>query len=300
MTTYDCVIVGGGPAGLTAGIYLARAGLKALILEKETIGGQIASAPSVQNYPGFSEISGAELANNMYTQIEELGVELEIETVVGIQNGDEKKVVTEEAEYVAKTVIIATGAKHRQLGLDVQKKYLGNGVHYCVSCDGAFYKDKTVAVVGGANSAVGNALYLADIAAKVYLIYRGETLKCEKELEKKLREKSNIELLLNTTVKSFNGKETLESITINTQKQERELTLGGLFESIGMDAQTELVNDLLEKNAANYIVSTDCKTSIPGIFVAGDCREKDLRQLTTATADGSIAANYVIKYLKTK
>ena len=295
---HDVIIVGGGPAGMTAGIYLARAGIKTLILERETIGGQIAAAINVENYPGFLKITGPELSSNMYDQVINAGAEYEFENVINIHNGEIKKVVTEDNSYDCKAVIIATGSKYRKLGLDAEDKYVGNGVHFCTSCDGSFYKNKTVAVVGGANTAVSNALYLADIAKKVYLIYRGSELKSEKSLANELQKKQNVEILFNTTVENINGETSLESVDIKKGGTKEILKLDGLFESIGMDAQTELVDNLLTKNEANYIISDECLTNLEGIFVAGDCRVKDVRQLTTATSDGTIAATLAIKYLK--
>lgn len=295
---YDVIIVGGGPAGMTAGIYLGRAGLKTLILERETIGGQIAIAINVENYPGFMSISGPEIANNMYEQVLNAGVEYEFENVINIHNGEIKQVVTEDNSYETKSVIIATGSKYRKLGLDVEDKYIGKGVHFCTSCDAAFYKDKEVAVVGGANTAVSNALFLSDIASKVYLIYRGSELKSEKKLAKEIVKKKNVEIMYNTTVEHIIGEDHLESIDIKTGAMMSNLKIDALFESIGMDAQTELVDNLLKKNNENYIISDDCTTDIEGIFVAGDCREKDVRQLTTAASDGTIAAILATKYLQ--
>jgi len=295
---YDCIIIGGGPAGMTAGIYLARANFKTLILEKETIGGQISSATFVENYPGFVKISGSELSSNMYDQAIQAGAEYEIETVVGIHNEKIKKVMTDSGEYQAKTIIIATGSKYKRLGLDVEEKYIGNGVHFCVSCDGAFYKNKVVAVVGGGNTAVTNAISLSELATKVLVIHVLEEFTCEEVLKDKIKTISNVEVMFDSEVVSFNGEENLESITVKTKGKTKEIVVDGLFESVGMDAQTELVEDLLERSETNYIVSDNCLTKIEGIFVAGDCRDKEVRQLTTATADGSISAKHVMEYLR--
>ncbi len=297
---HDVIIVGGGPAGMTAGLYLARAGYKTLILEKETIGGQIAIAIDVENYPGILSIKGPDLANQMYEQVLNAGVKYEFENVVNIHNGDIKKVVTEDNSYDCKVVIIATGSKHRKLGLDAHDKYIGNGVHFCTSCDAAFYKDKVVAVVGGANTAVSNAIYLADIAKKVYLIYRRSELRSEKARINELLKKTNVEIMYNTTVENINGDKHLETIDIKSAGVTKNLKIDGLFEAIGMDAQTELVDNLLEKNESNYITSEDCTTNIEGIYVAGDCREKEVRQLTTACSDGTVAATLAIEYLQIK
>lgn len=293
---YDLIIVGAGPAGLTAGIYAARAGLKVKIFEKETIGGQISSSPLVQNYPGFVSISGAELSNNLYDQVDNLGVEIELEEVIKIEDGKIKKVITENDEFETKSIIISTGAKYKLLNLPNEKELIGNGIHFCTSCDGAFYKDKNVAVIGGANTAVTNAIYLSKICRKVYLIYRKDKLKCEKTLKNNLEKINNIEVLYNTNVTKINGSTTLESIELNNKET---LNIDGMFISIGMDAQTNLANKLLNLTDDNYIKTEDCVTNIEGIFVAGDCREKNVRQLATAINDGAIAATNVINYLKT-
>lgn len=291
---YDLIIIGAGPAGLTAGIYARRANLKTLILEKETIGGQIASSPLVENYPGFSSITGTELSNNFFEQAINLGVELEIEEVLKIEDGKIKKVITDSNTYETKTLIIASGAKHRRLGLDNEEKLIGKGVHFCASCDGAFYKDKDVAVVGGGNSAVQNAIYLSSICRNVYLIHRKDKLKAEYALVENLNSRENIEVLLNSTITKLVG-DPLEKVIIN---QDKELTVEGLFISIGLEPNTSIFNELIEKDNENYIISDDCLTNKEGIFVAGDCRTKQIRQVTTATNDGTIAANTAIKYLE--
>lgn len=291
---YDLIIIGAGPAGLTAGIYALRAGLKTLILEKETIGGQISSSPLVQNYPGFSSISGAELSNNLYEQVESLGGEVEIEEVLKINDGDIKTIVTDETTHQSKAVIIATGAKYRLIGLDKETDLIGKGIHFCTSCDGAFYKDKTVAVIGGANTAVTNAIYMANISSKVYLIYRGDKLKCEKALLKQLETMTNVEVIYNSNVTKILGDEELEAIEINHKDI---LNIDGMFESIGMSAQNDISKGILYLNDQNYIISSDCETNKKGIFVAGDCRDKKIRQLTTAVSDGAIAATAAIKYI---
>jgi len=291
---YDLIIIGAGPAGLTAGIYATRANLKTLILEKESIGGQIASSPLVENYPGLKSVSGAELANNFFEQALDLGIDFEIEEVLSIEDGNIKKVITDSNTYETKSIIIATGATHKRLGLENEEELIGNGIHFCASCDGAFYKDKTVAVIGGANSAVQNALYLSSLCQKVYLIYINEELQCEKTLIDRLKTKTNIELIPKTTITKYIGNP-LEKIILNNEK---ELEVDGLFISIGMDANTSLVNNLLNIDERNYIISDECLTNKKGIFVAGDCREKNIRQVTTATNDGTIAANLAIRYLE--
>lgn len=296
---YDVIIIGAGPAGLTAGIYLQRANLKTLILEKETIGGQISSSPKVENYPGFISISGSELSNNLYEQAIKLGAVIELEEALKIEDGITKKVITDSGTYECKAIIIATGAKYRNLNLPKETDLIGRGIHFCTTCDGAFYKEKTVAVIGGANTAVINAIYLSDICKKVYLIYRKGELRAEEELKKELNTKNNVEIIYNTVVTKLIGEDSLEKIEIDENGTKRSLELDGMFISAGMDASTEVATDILPKNKDNYIIADDCKTSKKGFFVAGDCCEKMVRQLTTATADGTIAATCAIDYLKT-
>lgn len=297
---YDCIIIGGGPAGLTAGIYLARANKKTLIIEKETIGGQIASSPLVQNYPGIMSITGAELANNLYEQVESLNVDIELEEVLEIVPGEIHKVITDYNTYTAKTIILATGSKYRLLNIENEDNLLGKGIHFCVSCDGAFYKNKIVAVIGGGNSAITNAIYLAGLAKKVYLIHRKNKFNCEDKLVNELNKLTNIEILFNSVVSKIIGNDNLEEIVVMQEDKERKITIDGLFISIGMDAQTEIANNILELNQNKYIITDECKSSIPSIFVAGDCREKKLRQLATAINDGAISATLAINYLNSE
>lgn len=292
---YDAIIIGCGPAGMTSAIYLARQNKKVLILEKETIGGQISSSPLVENYPGYISISGSELSNNMFDQVMNLGVDFELEEVTEIKDGEVKKVITTDNTYETKTVIIATGCKYKLLGLDNEINLIGKGIHFCVSCDGAFYKDKTVAVIGGGNSAVINAISLSEICKKVYVIQNLDELTSEKNLADKLKDKKNVEIIVSSVVSKINGEDSLESIEINNDKT---IELDGMFISIGMVPQNSFVKDLINLDKYNYVDSIDCKTNIPGIFVAGDLRTKPYRQVTTAVNDGTIAANLVIDYLK--
>jgi len=292
---YDVIIVGAGPAGITAGIYCQRANLKTIIFEKDAIGGQIASSPLVENFPGCKSISGAQLATNFYEQAEELGVQIEIEEVLEIIPGKINKVKTDFGEYESKVVIIATGSKYRLLGLDKEVDFIGKGIAFCTSCDGAFFKGKTIAVIGGGNSAVTNALYMANLCKKVYLIDICDHLICEKTLEDKLRSLSNVEIIQETGVKELLGDDELTGIKLTN---DRVLDIQGMFISIGMVAQTDIVKDVVTLNKQNYVDSHDCTTDKPGIFVAGDCRSKDIRQLTTAVADGTTAAINAIKYIE--
>ncbi|MBQ7140886.1 MAG: FAD-dependent oxidoreductase [Bacilli bacterium] len=290
---YDVIIVGCGPAGMTSAIYLARANKKVLILEKETIGGQMASSPLIENYPGYSSISGSDLATNMFEQLSNLGVEIELEEVIEIKDGKTKQVITDYNTYETKSVIVATGCKYRLLGLEKEEELIGKGIHFCVACDGAFYKDKTVAVIGGGNSAVINAITLSDICKKVYVIQNLEYLTAEEILIDKLNEKENIEIILNSVVTKINGEDELESIEVN----KKEMKIDGMFISIGLIPQSDVVKDILKVNKYGYIESVDGITDIEGIFVAGDCRDKKVRQVTVATSDGTIAATNAIEYL---
>jgi len=295
---YDVIVVGCGPAGLTAAIYCARANKKVLILEKETIGGQMASAPLIENYPGFISISGSELANNMYEQAINLGVDLELEEVLEInQENDLKIVITDSNKYETKALIISTGSKYRLLGLPNEENLIGNGIHFCVSCDGAFYKNKDVAIIGGGNSAVINACYLSELCKKVYVIQNLEKLTAEEILIDKLKKKTNVEVITNTFVKEIIGEDELEKIAINKNGNEEELIINGMFISIGLIPQSENFKNLLSVNDYGYILSNECITEIPGVFVAGDCRDKKVKQVTVAVSDGTIAAINAIEYL---
>jgi len=294
---YDIIIIGCGPAGMTSAIYAARSNKKVLILEKESIGGQMASAPLIENYPGFSSISGSELANNMFEQVSNLNVDFELEEVMEIVGGETKKVITDSNEYLTKSIIIATGSKYRLLGLDNEINLIGSGIHFCTACDGFFFKDKTVAIIGGGNSAIINAITMADISSKVYVIQNLPTLTCESALENSLKEKSNVEVIVNSTVKEIIGEDKLESIIISTNGKDTKIELDGMFVSIGLVPQSDFVKNTLKTNKYGYIESTNCVTDIPGIFVAGDCRDKAFRQVTISTSDGTVAATEAINYL---
>ncbi len=294
---YDSIIIGAGPAGMTAAIYLARANKKVLIIEKETIGGQISSSPLVENYPGYEGISGSVLANNMYNQVDKLGVDIELDEVTDIIPGELHTVKTLDNEFKTRTVIIATGVKYRLLGLENEIKLIGNGIHFCVSCDGAFYKGKHVAVVGGGNTGIINAIALADMCEKVYLIQDKDKLTGEKILQDKLKQKVNVEVITNSVVSKIIGDDKLEKIIIKNGKKENEIIVDGMFISIGLMPQSDFLKGIIDLDKFNYAVSFDTKTKIDGIFVAGDIRTKPFRQITTAVNDGTTSALYALEYL---
>lgn len=288
---YDVVIVGCGPAGLTAGLYLARANKKVVILEKETIGGQMSTSPLIENYPGYKAISGSELSNNMYEQATDAGCEIVIDEALKVEKN---RVIGEDGVYEGKVIILATGAKYRKLGIPKEEDFIGSGIHFCTACDGMFYKNKEVCVIGGANSAVVNALYLSDICKKVYLIYRKDKLKCEDVLLKQIENKENVEILYNSEVDSIIGEDEFEGIIL---KDGRELKLDGMFESIGMLPETKVASDLLDLEEDNYFKNDVTRTKYPNVFVIGDCISKKVRQVATAVNDGAIAATFAINYL---
>lgn len=297
---YDIVIIGAGPAGLTAAIYALREEKKVVILEKETIGGKITSSSKVENYPGFKSISGMDLANNLYEQVIDLGGEINIEEVLSIENGKVKKVITDENTYETKSIIIASGSKYKTLNLDNEEDLIGNGISFCTVCDGSFYKNKDVCVVGGANSALNSALYLSKICNKVYLIVRGPKLKGDKKVIDDVLSANNIEVLYNTTVSEYVlDSDELVAIEVNNNESKKRLNVEGVFLAIGQSPEIEYLNNLVKVDENNYIVASEnCMTNIDGIFVAGDVRKKDVRQLTTAVSDGTNAAINAINYLK--
>lgn len=292
---YDVIIIGGGPAGLTSALYLLRADKNVLILEKENIGGQITSSSKVANYPGFGEISGMELMNNLYNQVVNLGGEVVLEEALEID--DDNTVITDCGKYKAKAIILAVGSKNKVLGIEREDEFVGRGISFCVSCDGAFYQGKTVAVVGGGNSAISESLSLADICSKVYIIQKDDNLTCEEVLKEKLKVKDNIEIFYNSEVVSYLGDNDIKGIVVKTIDGEIKLDVEGIFLAIGLVPSTSFIADLLTLDKNNYILSDDTLTDKTGIFVAGDCRSKKYRQLTTAVSDGTVAALNAINYL---
>lgn len=297
---YDIVIVGAGPAGLTAAIYALREEKKVVILEKETIGGKITSSSKVENYPGFKSISGMDFANNLYEQVIDLGGEINIEEVLSIENGKVKKVITDENTYETKSIIIASGSKYKTLNLDNEEELIGNGISFCTVCDGSFYKNKNVCVVGGANSALNSVLYLSKLCNKVYLVVRGPKLKGDKKVIDNVLSLSNVEVLYNTTVNKYIlDNDELVGVEVKSNECEKRLDVEGVFLAIGQSPEIDYLNDLIMVDENNYVLaSEDCITNIDGIFVAGDVRKKEVRQLTTAVSDGTNAAINAINYLK--
>ncbi|MBO5364029.1 MAG: FAD-dependent oxidoreductase [Clostridia bacterium] len=291
-------MVGGGPAGLTAAVYAGRANKKALVLEKGTFGGQITSSPKVENIPGFSSVTGNEFAEKLLNQAMELDAEIECCEVEKILPGSPHKVVTDEGEFYAKTVVLATGTKHRLLGLSKEEELIGNGISFCAVCDGAFYEGKTVAVIGGGNSALQEALLLSETCSKVYVIQNLAVLTGEEKLQKALMQKENIELILGTVVEKLLGDTELTGITVLTGTERKEIPLDGMFVAIGLLPQNNNFADVINLDAQGYVNSgEDCITNVPGIFVAGDCRTKKIRQVATEASDGAVAALAAIDYL---
>ena len=296
---YDVIIVGAGPAGLTAGIYAKRASKSILILEGLSYGGQIINTPSIENYPGELNISGFDFATNLYNQAKELGVEIKIKKVLEIKdNTDYKEVVTSSDSFKASSVIIATGCTNRKLGLVNEDNLIGKGISYCATCDGNFYKGKTVAVVGGGNTALEDALFLSNIANKVYLIHRRDEFRGDAKTVSLLKEKINVEFVLNSNITKLIASDILTGIEINNNQ---EINIDGLFIAIGRIPENSFVKDLINLDESGYIKSNEkCHTNVDGIFVAGDNRTKELRQLVTATSDGAIAATEAVKYINNK
>ena len=296
---YDILIVGAGPAGLTAAIYGSRSQKRVLVLEANSYGGQIVNTLDIENYPVEEHISGFDFATRLYNQSKNLGVEIKFEKVIEIKDGSVKEVITTKNSYKCKAIILATGAENRKLGLSNEDELVGKGVSYCATCDGAFYKGRDVAVVGGGNTAIEDALYLCDVARTVYLIHRRDTFRAEESLVKKLKEKENIKFILNNTVTKLNASDRISGIEVTSNNGCIEtIDVDGLFIAIGRVPENQNFAKIINLDEAGYIIaSEDCHTNVDGIFVAGDNRVKSLRQLVTATSDGAVAATEAIKYI---
>ena len=298
---YDIIIIGGGPAGLSAAIYAARALKKALIIEEANFGGQITQALEVENYPGYEKISGMELGEKMYKQATQLGAESIYGTVTKITKEKEIfQITVGEKIYQSKVVIYGAGASPRKLGLEEESKYIGSGVSYCATCDGAFFKEKTVCVVGGGNTAVDDAIYLSNICKKVYLIHRRDAFRAEPIKVKLLKEHKNVEIITPANIKEIKGAGKVEEVIIHHGDKEEKLSVEGVFVAIGHVPNTALIKDLVPLNDNGYVITNhELETSLPGFYAVGDVREKLIRQVTTATSDGTIAAISACEYLET-
>lgn len=299
---YDIVIVGAGPAGLTAAVYARRAGKSVLILDKGAFGGQITFSPKVENYPGFESISGSQLADKMVEQVLSQGADVEVENVIEVKDGkDLKTVVTEDGnEFEAKAVILACGAKHRHLGLDGEERFIGDGISFCAVCDGAFYQNKTVALIGGGNSALQEAILLAETCKKVYVVQNLDFLTGEARLQEILKNRGNVEIITGTVVTEIADTEVFSAITVEKTAtgEKSTLSIDGMFVAIGLEPENGAFEALAELDTAGYFDSgEDCTTKTNGIFVAGDCRKKAVRQVATACSDGAIAAISACRYI---
>lgn len=293
------VIIGGGPAGITAAIYALRANKKVLIIEKEVIGGKIVSSPLIENYPGIIQTKGAELSESLYEQIKQLGGEIKFQEATGIlEKGERKEVITTKESYPCYTVVIATGTKYRKLGINKEEDFIGKGISFCAVCDGFFYREKLVAVVGGGNTAVANALELSNVCQKVYIFQILDHLTAEPILTEQLKNKENIEIWYQTSIRELIGKEKLTGVTVEKQGQKKTIEIDGLFLAIGQLPENDVAGKNIEKDKDGYIlVDVENSTNQKGIFAAGDCVSKQIRQLTTATSEGTIAALNAIMYI---
>lgn len=299
---YDMIIIGGGPAGYTAALYAARAGLDTLVVERLSAGGQMALTGDIDNYPGFPEgIDGFTLGMNMQTGAEKFGATTHYGEVVDIDlSGEIKTVKTDEDELYSKTVVIATGANPKMLGLDKETEFTGRGVHYCAHCDGRFYKDKTVLVVGGGNSAAADALYLSRLCKKVYLVHRRDKLKATQIYHQPLLKAENVEFIWDSVVTELITEDRVTGVTVKNLKTEKEskINCDGVFVSIGRAPATELLRGKIDIDAYGYIIADEStKTNIDGVYAVGDVRTKALRQVVTAVADGAVAVHCAEEYL---
>ena len=300
---YDIIIIGAGPAGLTSAIYAKRANKSVLVLEAKTYGGQIVNTACIDNYPALPHISGIEFATNLYNQTKDLGVDIKFEKVVDFELTNElKTVITTSNRYECKSIIIATGADKRKLGIDREEEFTGKGVSYCATCDGMFFKGKEVAVVGGGNTALEEAKYLSSICSKVYLIHRRDEFRGNESEVNLLKDLGNIEFVLNSNVTKLLGNNFLEGIEVtNKLGNAYNISVSALFVAVGQVPETTNIVGKINTDNNGYIIADEStRTNIDGIFVAGDVRTKDLRQLTTAVSDGAQAATMACKYVNSK
>ena len=298
----DIIIVGAGPAGLSAAIYARRAGMDTVLYEGEMYGGQIVNTPEVENYPAIAKISGFDFAQDLYNQAMNLGAVLEFDRVASIAKTDSGFEVTLDSgsKNTAKAVILAVGASNRHLGIAREDELLGKGISYCATCDGAFYKEKTVAVNGGGNTAVEDAIYLAGIVSKVYLIHRRNEFRADDVLVEAAKKLPNIEIVTPYSIESLLGEPKLSGVELTSKEDgsKKTIDVDGLFVAIGQEPKTADFKDLVTLAGGYVDAGENCKTNVEGIFVAGDCRTKKVRQLTTACSDGAVAALAAIDYIK--
>lgn len=298
---YDVLIAGAGTAGMTAGIYVQRAGKKALVLDEKGYGGQIVNTATVENYPGFVNISGTEFTERIHEQAVELGVDFKVEKVKNVEKKDGVFVVsTGDSQYEVKSVIIATGVKNRELGIPGEEKFKGSGVSFCATCDGNFFKGRDIAIIGGGNTALEDAEVMSGIANKVYLVHRRDEFRGEKLTVKRLSVKDNVEFVLNSKPVEITGGFAVDGLKVeNTEDgSQKTLKVDGIFVAVGQTPDNKAFEGLVKLDSAGYVeAGEDCLTSAEGIFVAGDCRTKKVRQLTTAASDGSVAAAGAVEYI---
>ena len=298
----DIIIVGAGPAGLSAAIYARRAGMNTVVYEAESYGGQIINTPEIENYPAIAKISGFDFADGLYKQAEALGAEIKFDKVTEIRpvEGGFEVATEYSGTENCKAVVLAVGAKNRHMGIAREEELTGKGVSYCATCDGAFYKGKTVAVTGGGNTAVEDAIYLCGMAEKVYLVHRRNEFRAEETLVNAAKAIENLEFVTPYVVKELKGEPKLSSVVLENREDgsEKELTVDGLFVAIGQEPATASFKDLVTLSGGYIEAGEDCRTNIPGIFAAGDGRTKKVRQLTTACADGAVAALAAVDFIK--
>jgi len=298
---YDTIIIGAGPAGMTAALYAARSNLKVALIEGGLPGGQMNNTSDIENYPGYANISGPELAEKMFEPLENLGVEHLYGFVEAVEDhGDVKKVITDDEEFETRTVIVATGSKHRLLGVPGEEELNSRGVSYCAVCDGAFFRDQDLLVVGGGDSAVEEAIFLTRFAKSVTIIHRRDELRAQKVLQDRAFANEKIKFIWDSVVKEIKGENRVESVVIENVKtgQVTEQAFGGVFIYVGLDPVSDFVQELQIRDQAGWIVTDDhMKTSVAGVFAVGDVRQKNLRQVTTAVGDGAIAGQEAYKYI---
>lgn len=299
----DVLIIGAGPAGLTAAIYALRAGWSVKIFEENIYGGQTSIIDTIENYPGFESITGADFANALHKQVKKLGGEIVFNKVTKVDlSGKEKVVFTSEGnKFTSKTLIIANGLKRRTLDCKGEKEFIGKGVSYCATCDGAFFKSKRVLIVGGGNTAIEDALYLSNICDRVTMVVRKDYFRGEKFLSDTLKRRSNIEVRFNSVLDEISGKSVVKSVKLRNVKSGNieNLCVDGVFIAIGYEPNSKIYSTQIDMDDKGYFASDEsCRTNVPGVYVAGDCRKKSLRQIVTAAADGAVAGNAVSEYIR--